>query len=119
MKDKKTFITTGWRTVLVWVGLISIWIGNTIPPEYGAGYIKTIQGVEYFVQDPEPVQWYVNLLYVIGVAFTMTGCYIWTKLKKRHWTFMFWGLISPLGLLGLKLLKDKSVNPQAEGLDNL
>jgi hypothetical protein len=36
------------------------------------------------------------------------GCYLWTSLKNRAWGFMFWGLLAPIGLLGIAVLGDKS-----------
>lgn len=34
---------------------------------------------------------------------------LWSLMKKRSWPFMFLGLLSPIGLLSISLLKDKSV----------
>lgn len=47
-------------------------------------------------------------LWLVGITLTLIGCYQWTKLKNRHWAFMFWGLLAPIGLLGISLLHDKS-----------
>jgi len=47
-------------------------------------------------------------MYLISVSLLLNGCYIWTQIKNRHWAFMFWGLIAPIGLLGISLLKDNS-----------
>lgn len=44
----------------------------------------------------------------LGLGLSLLGCYIWTKLKRRHWTYMFWGTLTPIGLLGISLLKDKN-----------
>lgn len=45
---------------------------------------------------------------IIGIILILTGCYLWTKMKNRHWAFMFWGLLTPIGLLGISLLRDKT-----------
>lgn len=36
------------------------------------------------------------------------GCFLWTRLKNRHWIFTLWGILAPIGLLGIALLRDKS-----------
>lgn len=51
-----------------------------------------------------------NLVSLLGMGLTLWGCYLWTSLKNRHWLFMMWGLLSPIGLLGIVFLKDKSAN---------
>lgn len=53
---------------------------------------------------------YGILLLLLGMGLTLWGCYLWTSLKNRHWLFTLWGLLSPIGLLGIALLKDKSAN---------
>jgi len=56
------------------------------------------------------IGWLLNIiLYIISAGLILTGCYIWTELKNRHWGFMFWGLLAPVGLLGISLLKDRSL----------
>jgi hypothetical protein len=47
----------------------------------------------------------------IGIVLTISGCYLWTQLKNRHWIFCLWGILTPIGLLGISLLKDKSETP--------
>ena len=96
------------RTLLIWVGLILYWASIYLPPDYGEPYIQTINGIKYIMQDPIPLPGYYWFLCILAIAFTMTGCYIWTRLKNRHWAFMFWGLLSPIGLLGISLLNNKS-----------
>ena len=102
------FIKDGVRTLLIWLGLILFWGVNFIPPDYGEPYVETVGGVQYIMQDPLPIPGYFWFLFILAVAFTMTGCYIWTKLKKRHWAFMFWGILTPIGLLGISSLKNKN-----------
>ncbi|MFC1966468.1 hypothetical protein ACFLWI_05940 [Chloroflexota bacterium] len=48
------------------------------------------------------------LLWLIATGLVLWGCYIWTMLKNRHWAFMLWGLLPPIGLLGIAVLYDKS-----------
>lgn len=100
------FIKDWIRTSLIWVGLIIFWLLNTGVIGYGEPY-DVVEGMwVYTYQDFMP---YGYFLYILAIALTMTGCYIWTKLKNRSWAFMLWGLLSPIGLLGISLLKDKSV----------
>jgi hypothetical protein len=109
------FIKDWVRTLLIWAGLILFWSLNILATQHGEPYITTIDGELYMVQDPiinwEPY-WF---LFTLAMAFNMTGCYIWTKLKNRSWAFMFWGLLTSIGLLGISLLQNKSIGI---GLDN-
>lgn len=57
---------------------------------------------------------YRILLSVLGIGLVLWGCYLWTSLKNRHWLFMLWGLLSPVGLLGIVLLKDKTASSTTE-----
>lgn len=75
----------GQRTTFVLLGLIIGYAGNFI------------------------FSWPVNLITaLIGIVLSVYGCYLWTKLKNRHTAFALWGILSPIGLLGISLLKDKS-----------
>ncbi len=47
-------------------------------------------------------------LEVAGLILVLIGCYRWTKEKNRHWVFTLWGLLAPIGLLGIALLRDKT-----------
>jgi len=69
------------RTILIVLGMIVLAIARAIP---------TI------------------LPFIVGLGLILWGCYLWTGLKNRHWAFMLWGLLSPIGLLGIALLADKS-----------
>lgn len=53
------------------------------------------------------------LLWAAGVGLTLWGCFLWTRLKKRHWAWLFLGLLTPIGLIPLALIKDKS-KPEEE-----
>ena len=47
-------------------------------------------------------------LLVVGVVVVLLGCYLWATKKNRHWAFMFWGLLAPIGFLGIALLKNRA-----------
>lgn len=100
------FIKSWVRTVLIWAGMILFWLLNLGVIGYGAPYEVTVGDWVYTYQDQLNYFWF---LYVLALAFSLTGCYIWTRLKNRHWAFTLWGLLTPIGLLGIALLKDKSV----------
>ena len=74
------------RTVLVVIGLVGAYVANYLGS--GTAVIACV---------------------VIAIAFLLSGAYIWTRLKNRHWAFMLWSLLAPIGLLGISLLKDKSI----------
>jgi apolipoprotein N-acyltransferase len=48
------------------------------------------------------------VLSAIGLGLSLYGCYLWAKLKNRHWAWMFFGILTPIGLLPLALMKDRS-----------
>jgi Fic family protein len=53
----------------------------------------------------------VNLsppLVIIGIIVSVLGCYWWATGKNRHWAFMLWGILVPIGFLGVALLRNKS-----------
>jgi hypothetical protein len=58
-----------------------------------------------------------GLLSVLGIGLTLWGCYLWTSLKNRHWLFMMCGLLSPIGLLGIVFLRDKSADIKTKDHD--
>ena len=108
MQENNGYFIKDWvRTTLIWVGLILFWGINLIPTGYGEPYLAVIDGVEYIIQDPLTPE-YFWFIFPLAIAFTMTGCYIWTRLKNRSWVFSLWGLLSPIGLLGISLLRDKT-----------
>jgi hypothetical protein len=57
-----------------------------------------------FINDYE-IYWF---LWSVGMVAVLWGCFLWCQLKNRAWGFMFWGLLAPIGLLGIACLKDKS-----------
>jgi len=110
------FIKSWIRTLLIWVGLILFWLLNFGVVGYGEPY-QVIEGDWiYTYQDVLPSY---GFIFALAVALTMTGCYIWTRLKNRHWGFMFWGLLTPIGLLGISFLKNKTVREEKEYLTYL
>jgi hypothetical protein len=44
---------------------------------------------------------------VVSICMSVYGCYLWTRLKGRHWIWMVCGLLAPAGFLALALLKNK------------
>jgi len=45
---------------------------------------------------------------LVGMAITMVGCVLWVQRKHRHIAFALWGLLAPIGFLGISLLKDRN-----------
>jgi len=68
---------------VAWIGVIIMWIGSRMSSEY----------------------WLAIAL--LGLSLTFAGCVLWAQRKNRHWAFGFWGLLAPIGFLGISLLKDK------------
>ena len=64
----------------------------------------------YYMSDANTNYRALPLLGFLGICLTLWGCYLWTSMKNRHWLFVLWGLLSPIGLFGIALLKDKSAN---------
>lgn len=48
-------------------------------------------------------------LLIISLILSVYGCWLWRLRKNRHWAFCLWGLVAPVGFLGVSLLKDKSL----------
>jgi hypothetical protein len=44
---------------------------------------------------------------VMSLCMSVYGCYLWTKLKGRHWIWMVFGLLAPAGFLALAILPNK------------
>ena len=75
------------RPVLLWAGAIFSVMGNVaVELGYANGYVAT----------------------VVGIILALIGCYLWTRDKNRAWGFALWGLLVPIGYLGIMFLKDKS-----------
>ena len=45
---------------------------------------------------------------VVATCMCVYGCYLWARLKGRHWVWMLFGLLAPAGFIALFLLRDKS-----------
>ncbi len=45
---------------------------------------------------------------VVSICMSVYGCYLWAKLKGRHWIWMVFGLLAPAGFVMLAVLRDKS-----------
>ena len=50
----------------------------------------------------------------IGIALSVWGSYIWVTKKNRKGYWCLWGLLSPIGILPLALLKYKEPNIEAK-----
>lgn len=88
----------GTRTGAIWGGLILALISRGI-----------ILGTD------NPIALIIGIaLMVFAIGLLLGGCYLWTQLKNRHWAFMLWGLLSPIGLLGISLLGDKTKKPSVD-----
>ena len=113
-------ITKGWRTGLIWLGLIIFWVmragisNGTMFVSYGEPYEVVRGNMIYTYQDPIVNYGAYYFVWTIAVLMTLAGCYIWAKLKNRHWAFLFWGILSPIGLLGISLLHDKSAKSEGQ-----
>jgi len=50
---------------------------------------------------------------MVSICMSVYGCYLWARLKGRHWIWMVFGLLAPAGYLVLALLKNKRQEPPA------
>jgi len=48
---------------------------------------------------------------MVSICMSVYGCYLWARLKGRHWIWMAFGLLAPAGFLALALLKNKRQEP--------
>jgi uncharacterized membrane protein YfcA len=53
----------------------------------------------------------INSMLAVALLTSVFGCYLWAKLKNRHWMWMVFGLLAPVGFLMLAFLSDKSQKP--------
>jgi hypothetical protein len=53
----------------------------------------------------------VNSMLAVALLTSVFGCYLWAKLKGRHWLWMIFGLLAPIGFLMLAVLRDKNKKP--------
>lgn len=103
-------MSKGLRTALIWIGLaVLMWlqVGGDTLITYGEPYTVTKGMYTYIYQDPQGFGAYFAV-WTLAVLIILAGCYIWTRLKNRHPAFLLWGLLAPVGLLGISLLKDKT-----------
>ena len=80
------------RNACCWTGVILGWVGNVL--------IAFRQPFGY-------------LLWLSGLSLNIIGGYNWAKSKNRNPAFCLWGLLAPIGFLGLALLNDKWGEPTA------
>ena len=69
---------------IAWVGVVIVGIGNRIPWDY----------------------WLI--ISIIGLALAVAGGVLWAQRKNRHWAFGLFGVLAPIGFLGVSLLKNRS-----------
>jgi hypothetical protein len=48
---------------------------------------------------------------LVSICMSVYGCYLWARLKGRHWIWMVFGLLAPAGFLALALLKNRRQEP--------
>ena len=44
---------------------------------------------------------------MVSICMSVYGCYLWARLKGRHWIWMAFGLLAPAGFIVLAILKTK------------
>lgn len=66
--------------------------------------IGTVIGYLSFLP-PQPALAYSMLF--VSLCLSVFGCYLWTKLKNRHWIWATFGLLAPAGYLVVALLKNR------------
>jgi len=49
-----------------------------------------------------------SIALIVGLVVVLIGCYLWTREKNRAWGFILWGLLAPIGFLGIMFLKDQT-----------
>lgn len=52
-------------------------------------------------------EWQILVMLTVSLGLCVYGSYLWAKLKGRHWAWMLFGLLAPIGFLALALLKSK------------
>jgi hypothetical protein len=53
----------------------------------------------------------INSMLAVALCTSVFGCYLWAKIKGRHWIWMIFGLLAPIGFLMLAVLRDKNKKP--------
>lgn len=80
------------RTGSIWFGIVIMFVGRFIQGISINSMVGFIIGI---------------IIQLGGLALVLDGCYLWTRIKNRHWAFTLWGVLVPIGFLGISLLKDK------------
>jgi hypothetical protein len=47
----------------------------------------------------------------IAICMSVYSCYLWAKLKGRHWIWMMFGLLAPAGFFALAMLQNRNKQP--------
>ena len=55
-----------------------------------------------------------NQVFIVlaGIALSTLGCCLWARHKGRHWAWGLWGILTPIGFLGVALLKNRKVEAE-------
>lgn len=89
-----------WRTLCLILGLFFIVMGRVIMEK---GYFPTATDAIGYG------------FWGVGIFSWLYGCYLWAKLKGRHWANMFWGCLWFIGLVVLYMMEDKSGKVKVSG----
>lgn len=92
-------------------GIGSVKMSKEKPDTKGAGKSLAWFGfvIGYVVSRIFADYWFSLLILIIAVCMCVVGCVLWALGKNRHWAFGFWGILAPIGFLGVSLLKDKNL----------
>ena len=60
--------------------------------------------------------WHYLVLQSIDAFFLFYGAYLWTKLKNRHWAWIFTMIFWPVGLLVLSMLKESGTKDDDQAI---
>ena len=90
------------KKTLLWVGTIFIISPFPLPLVFGMYFDNLFNSQPVFTI-------LFLLMYLVGWVCVFWGCYLWTKEKNRHWVYTLWGLLAPVGYLGIALLENKRI----------
>ncbi len=89
------------RKVLLWVGAIGV--GCPLP-----WLLVFALWLDTMLNTRPVFAMSLMLMYVVGWVCVFWGSCLWVRGKHRHWIFILWALLAPIGYLGMALLKDKT-----------
>ena len=56
--------------------------------------------------------WPFTLLFLIGLAIVLVVCFYWVSKKNRHWAWGLFGILAPIGLIPIIILKVRTKDNQ-------